>query len=514
MFFIFSSLESFWKHHPALLYALAMLIGVNSALSWNISFLLPIALMSAPLITSTTFLRKIVLSLFLMTGCFLYVSTNYLFPTLDPSGTMGSAVLEISSIASKTTHFGKQWSYRGYIQKFETLEGTVLARNIPYTLSIPKRDDLKRPLADKAYKVSGKLKELMPGYYVLNVDKDTPWYPVGGSWSLAEWRFQIKQTVIKYIREHLSDSRVSTFLAGIATGDFDDRTMFFEFGRFGLQHIMAISGFHFAIIAAILSLFLRVFISKRKATLTLIFLLSSYFLFLGSGSSIMRAWITILIVLCGSLIERRGSGLNSLGLAMIVILMMDPLLSQSIGFQFSFITTAAILMFFAGSDYVLQGIFKKRPLSHVIEMDQANQHGYCILTFMRQAVALTIAVNLIALPMTMYLFHKFPVHSLIYNLFFPFMVSLSMLFLIMGLALSMIIPPLGSAINTLNEKYTQFMLNFIYNMPTSLDVVWKIHNFPQEVLLIYLCAIFLAGVCFKHYLELNHEELQDVIPFC
>lgn len=499
------AITKFWQQHPALLYALAILLGIQMALAWHVIVLLPIAVLLVPMA------RQTLLAIALMIMSFFYVTAHYTFPQLPQEGIVGTAFIEITSVSSKTTHFGKQWSYRGTINRFLSSEGDLVARNVPYNLSISQKEDIKRPIADTSYKITAKLKELSAGYYSLNPISEDPWYPVNGTWSLAEWRFRAKQQVSQYIQDHLSSSQVATFLAGIATGDFDDRTMFFEFGRFGLQHIMAISGFHFAIIATILSGGLRLILSKKRATFFLIFLISSYFIFLGCGASIMRAWISILIVLFGYVLQRRGSGLNSLGIGMIAILFFDPLQCKSLGFQFSFITTAAILLFFPICDYLIQRLFKKRSLSKMLEMDKVNQHAYCLLSFFRQGLALTVAVNMIALPMTLHYFHKFPFLSLIYNLFFPFMVSISMLLLIVGIFFSLIIPPLGALVNALNQFYTQFMLNFIYNMPPSLDIVWRVPGVSSNFIIIYLTLVFTAGICLKHYLEEYKDTYQDFV---
>lgn len=506
---ILHAFETFWQRHPALLYALAILVGIAAALAWNSAYLVTMALLFLPCLLSPLRWRVLLAGLLLL-GAYFYARTTYQFPELGAEGETGKAHIEIASLSSRTSAFGKQWIYRGSIRRFENDQGVLLARNIPFTLSLSQKESIKRPLADHAYVVEGKIKEIIPGYYSLNVLKDSPWRPVEGSWSLAEWRYHIKQAVTNYIRDHISGEREATFLAGIATGDFDDRTMFYEFGRFGLQHIMAISGFHFAIIAAILSGLLRLIVSRKIATLFLIFLLSSYFVFLGSGSSIMRAWITILIVLFGYLIAKRGSGLNSLGIAMMAILFMDPLLCRSIGFQFSFITTAAILMFFSSSDLLMQKVFRKRSLSQMVVMDGVNQHGYCVLSFCRQALAMTIAVNLIALPMTFFHFQKFPLMSLIYNLFFPFLVSIAMLLLILGMLFSWV-PILGSVIHTANAYYSHFMLNFIYNMPASLDLIWRVQSISSEFLIVYLSVAFSGGIYLNYALEKYQEEQKDLV---
>lgn len=513
MTFLLEALRRFWKQHPALLYGIALLLGFSSAIDWNNALLMPISFILLPLFfpfdkrwreTGMRFLFFI--SLFFASFC--YAKTYYQFPTLPVEGVLGTASVKLTSLATKSTSFGKRWIYRGTLEGFTSENGS--ARHIPITLSLPQNSGINRPIANKAYRIRGRLKETSSGNFHLAVSKETPWYPEEGSWSFAEMRYQAKQKVRRYIFQKMGSQKVATFLAGIATGDFDDRLMSFEFGRFGLQHIMAISGFHFAIIALILSGLLRLFMNKRKTALLLIFLLSSYFVFLGTGPSIMRAWITILIALAGFFVEKRGSGLNSLGVALLLVLLNDPLIYRNMGFQFSFVTTAAILVFYPGFDLAMRFIFTKRPLSEVVEMDSLNQHGYCLLVFFRQALALTLAVNLIALPMTLFFFQKFPLMSLIYNLFFPFLVSISMVLLILGLFFSVGFPFLGDVIHTLNSYYTQFVLNFTYNMPTSLDFLWRVAPFSQELIIGYLTIAFLAGICLRYFLDQRDEALRDL----
>lgn len=515
---ITEAFQRFWKQHPAMLYGLALLLGFSSALNWNWGLLAPMIAMGLPLFFPASYRReglciRLALALLLLLGAFGFAKAYYQFPNLPLEGVPGTAHIKIASVSSKSSSFGKRWSYRGTLSAFEPeniSDNEIKPSQIPISVSLPQSIEITRPPANGAYRVYGRLKETAPGNYTFLVSKDTPWYPVEGSFSLAEWRFHAKQKVSSYIYSHIPGYRAATFLAGIATGDFDDRLMAFEFSRFGLQHIMAISGFHFAIIAAILSILLRLVLSKRKGTLFLIFLLSSYFVFLGCGPSIMRAWITILIALMSFIVEKRGLGVNSLGVALLAVLLMDPLLCRHMGFQFSFVTTAAILLFFPGFDLAMQWIFPKRPLSQMIEMDGLNQHGYCILTFFRQALALTAAVNIIALPMMLFYFQKFPLLSLVYNLFFPFLVSIAMLLLLLGLLFSLGIPLLGSAIHTLNGYYTQFVLNFTYNMPTSLDFTWRVPVFSLELLLFYLTFIFVTGIYLRYVLDHRQEQLQDL----
>lgn len=320
---------------------------------------------------------------------------------------------------------------------------------------------------------------------MLKLSPDEPWRPVLRSRSLAERRYQAKEALSAHIRSHFPNRRSAAFLSGILTGEFDDRLMLHEFGRFGLQHIMAISGFHFAIVAAIFTFLMRLFLEKRAAAFILIGLLTLYFIFLGYNPSIIRAYVAVTIMLIGSLWERQGTGLNSLGFALMLLLLYDPLLCLHIGFQYSFAATGAILLFFSPLETLLQKWFPKRFLGHLMETGWLNQHGYLLLSLLRQGMALGIAVNLVTVPMMLYHFHRFPWMSLLYNLFFPAMVSVSMLLLILGL----ISPFLSGVLHGLNGVYTSFMLDLTYTIPPALDLVLRVESFPIEVLAIYLTLL-------------------------
>lgn len=490
----FDALRHTGLYSPALYYGLAVLLGISTAFHGLLALLVPISLLA---FISSWDLKKLFLSFGLFLASFFYALFAFQIPQLEPEGALGTAHLEISALSAKTSHIGKQWLYKGTIRSFIVEEKNV-AKNILFTLSLPKKQDILRPLANQSYIIRAKLKKSDYGDYYLVIDKNEPWHPVKYSWSLAEFRYQAKQAVSRYIHSHIHNQRSATFLTGIATGNFDDRLMSFEFARFGLQHVMAISGFHFAILATILSFFLQLIVPQRIATLLLVFLLSSYFVFLGCGPSIMRAWVGCMIVLVGWLMQKQGNGLNSLGVGLILILFWDPLICTHLGFQLSFLTSAAILIFFPIMDYFLKQFFLSRSLGTMILENHFTQTGYLLLIFFRKAIALTLAVNLITLPMTLLFFQQFPLLSLLYNVFFPFMVSISILLLILGL-------------HSLNNWYTEFMLNFTYNLPPIFDVKIHYHNLSHEVIMVYLCLLFLVGIVCKHYLERKNELQQDLV---
>lgn len=502
---IANAFDLFWRHHPALLYALAALVGIHAALDFSLPLLIvPMLAIWVPLLCvkfkEMTPLKIRLFLAFVIVFCFyFYAKLIYTYPEMDKRGLEGVARIEISTLRQVSSFHGKSWKYSGTILSFVP-DGaqSSIACHIPYTLFVSGQN---HPEASSDYLIKGILKEWRPGYYIIKLKKGAEWIPVSGTWSFAEARLRMKQSVIEAIQKCIPEKRAAGFLAGIVTGEFDDGILSFEFSRFGLQHIMAISGFHFGIIASILGFFLQQIFSKNLRTTLLLIFLTFYFIFLGPACSIMRAWVTISIYLIGHLFDKRAFGLNSLGVALLALLLFEPISYRSLAFQFSVLTTASIILYVPIVTFFMEKVWSKRPFKEVISMNLLDQHGYTILGVFRQGLALCLSVNAAAFPLTLYYFHKFPLMSLVYNLFFPFLVSISVFLLIAGLASGFVFPFLGQAIHSLNTAYSGFILDFTYNMPTTVDYFYRVASFSSLQVVCYLTLLFSAGVFLHAYLK-------------
>ncbi|MBA3817145.1 MAG: ComEC/Rec2 family competence protein [Parachlamydiaceae bacterium] len=495
-----------WSGCPALLYGLTMFFGASLAIfdiHWLLVFLFA-GLLLFPIIYISSMRNEVILRIFLAAALgllsFTFTTHEYQIPRFNESWLNGKAQVTFSSVTHSKTSFGLLWTYKGTLHSFSEINSyreNSIAKNLPFTLSIPAKNNVARPSANYQYILQTRLKEVIPGNYSLSLSKGASWDPKKNVWAFAEWRFNAKTYLRQVIYSAIKDPHAAAFLGGLATGSMDDHQLSFELGRFGLQHLMAISGLHFAILASIAGFLLQLIFPHKISAFLLITLLSAYFLFLGPSPSVIRAWVSITVALMGTVLSKRSNGLNSLGVSLIVMTLIDPFALQNIGFQFSFAVTTAILVWFAPCEKMCQRFFAKRTLSELAEMGGFSQHGYCLLYFLRQALALAIAVNLVAFPMTLFHFHKFPLMSLIYNLFFPFLMSLSMLLLATGLFVSTIFPWLSDQIHAMNEYFTQFLLSFAFNLPKSFDVAFRMDEIHKEGLAIYLMLILALGLFLK-----------------
>jgi competence protein ComEC len=510
--FLFYLLLRFWSCHPALLYGIAFLLGLFAHFNGSVWLLFPCVSLWLPFVfigtfKSRRFLKPLALSLFTFFTAWFYAAVYYSFPSLPPQGEQGKAHIRIKNISLQATPFGQRWVYRCEIMQFLSERSPhFLALYLPCLISLPLDQTHRhpRPLANQEFWVAGKLMLSAQGAYLLKVSSKSVWHPIPDTGSIAERRYQWKKKASDWIESLYADPASGSFLAGLVTGEFDDFWMRQQFSRFGLQHLLAISGFHFAIIASFLSFVFRVFLPHGLRMIVLLFCLGMYCFFLGPQASILRAWLMCTFTLLGSLLDKQTTALNSLGMALLIILGYDPLLCQELGFQLSFTTTAAILLFYSPALAWMLTLFPKRDLSEALQMNGWSQHAYCMLAFLRQGFALTVAVNVFALPLTLYYFHQYPWMSLLYNLFFPFMASGSLCLLLLGGIFSFI-PYVGSTLHDVNDVYTFFLLQLTYQVPSEIDNYLTVEVFHSAWLIVFLCCVSLAGIIWKEKSAETHS---------
>lgn len=487
----------FWRGAPALLYGLAFLLGITFAIASSpLLALIPTLLLLGPLIATAAFQQFFIATLVLLSG-YVYTAAHHTLPTLPPEGVKGRALVKIHSLAKQSNLFAERWVYRVTLAPFISHDSALVLPSLPCLIALPVLDTLSlprsRPLAENDYFVDGTLVQTEGGTYRLKVSTKAVWTPIERTWSLAEQRYRWKEAVANWIEGNFPHVQAATFLAGLTTGDFDDHWMRQQFSRFGVQHLLAISGFHFAIVAAFLGLFLRLFLPLRPSLISLLVLLSFYCLFLGPQPSILRAYLMSALALSASLFEKQSSSLNLLGVALLVVLALNPLACCELGFQLSFATTFAILLFYSPSLEALSHLFPKRNLEEALKMHGSHRSAYCFLTFLRQGLALTLAVNAAALPLTLYSFEVYPWMSLLYNLFYPAMASLSLIMLLLGGAL-FFIPPVSTLIHTINDGYTTFLLQLATQIPSSLDHFLVVESLSPIWVICYLAVVSCIGI--------------------
>ncbi len=370
-------------------------------------------------------------------------------------------------------------------QKGLLLKGTFSNPSFSVPCSIYLRGE-ERPIANQSYVIQGVLQQRGPFDFVL---KAKEWKPLPNSWSLAEMRYQTKERFRKLLFAKLPSPKVATFLSSLTTGDVEERQLRYEFGRVGLQHILAISGFHFGILIAFFAFCLKLFLSRFQRILTLFILVSAYYIFVGSSPAVERSYLTALFYLLSQLFNRSTSGLNLLGCAMGVELICNPATANNIGFQLSFLSCFAILLFVPPLEKAISFLLPKRNAAEIQSLTLLSKHGYLLSSFFRKALSLTLAVNLILFPLLLFHFHQFPLLGFLYNLFFPFLVGISLFLLLSSLIFHLLFPPIANLLYSITNTLSSFLLDLTVNPPLAIDFSIRAANIPISLVILYLLGL-------------------------
>ncbi len=133
--------------------------------------------------------------------------------------------------------------------------------------------------------------------------------------------------------------------AGILIGlrDRVDRDIAAAFTTAGVSHIVAISGWNIAIVAAVVAALLRRRVGRRSRTTLTLTAIVAYTLFAGGSPSVVRAAVMAAVVLGARESGRAGAAAAALGWAVALLLLLDPATVSDAGFQLSVLATAGLI---------------------------------------------------------------------------------------------------------------------------------------------------------------------------
>lgn len=214
----------------------------------------------------------------------------------------------------------------------------------------------------------------------------------------AAWNHRIKNVL-----ETILPQKESALAEAMITGDRDDIDAGIEelYTRAGVTHILCISGLHMSLLAFYISVILRRILhqSQRKTAAATLCICMAFLFLTGFSPSSVRAVVMISLVCLGQMIYQRHEWLNSIALAALVILLVNPLYLWSAGFQLSFLSVLGI---YVGARVIPKGhtwygkIGEMMGISFfasLFGMPVAAYHFYYIST-------VSVLANLVILPLS------------------------------------------------------------------------------------------------------------------
>lgn len=168
------------------------------------------------------------------------------------------------------------------------------------------------------------------------------------------------------------------------------------FQRWGLSHLLAISGLHVGIIVALVYLLLIRFlgVTKEKARLIVLLFLPLYALFAGGQPSVWRASLmTVFVILLGTK-RIKVSRLDIVSIVFLLLIVANKYIIFHVGFQFSFAVTLGLILsakWFSSAHSNVEMIFQ---ISFIAQMMIVPLQMYYFYHFQ----PLSILLNVIIVP--------------------------------------------------------------------------------------------------------------------
>ncbi len=293
----------------------------------------------------------------------------------------------------------------------------------------------------------------------------------------------LRDRLLANIRERLNGEE-GALLAGICLGEKDgvsDATMA-AFRRAGLPHILVVSGLHLSIISAGVYGLLRFLLSHRRLAAAVTMATVVFFMALvGFTPSVVRAGVMCLVMLGGQLFTRRADGLNSMGIALMLLLAANPYCLLDVGLQLSFGAAGGVLCL-------------TKPL-------QERLYRLRLWKFVADGLAVTLAASLPILPLLGYYFGEVSVVSPLANLLAVACAGVVLVFGWIGTLLSLF-PPLAFVANGvlyLAGQLVRWLLLVAYTVgglsiaTVPIDRAWTILYLTGGCGLVILCLCKLKG---------------------
>ncbi len=136
--------------------------------------------------------------------------------------------------------------------------------------------------------------------------------------------------------------------AGLATAmaiglrDVVARDVSDDFRTSGLSHVVAISGWHIAMLGAVVAALLGG-LPRRPRSVLVVLAIAAYSLLAGAAPSILRAALMAAVVIAARESGRRGQAKAGLALTCLALLVLDPATVNDVGFELSAVATAGLL---------------------------------------------------------------------------------------------------------------------------------------------------------------------------
>jgi competence protein ComEC len=238
-------------------------------------------------------------------------------------------------------------------------------------------------------------------YYAFTNSKDIIRHLVPPHRKLIPRALIMREKIIDMFRERGITGERLALVAAITLGQKNmlEPDQKLNFIKAGVMHIMAVSGLH----AVILSLFVfnLLFFMKRRFNIAriiiTIFILWIFAFVTGLTPSVLRATLMFSFLQAGKLMKRPVNGINSVLASAFLLIIIRPSVIFDAGFLLSYSAVIYIISFYYGFYRII--LFKNWLMDKIW-----------------QSAVVTIVAQAGTLPLTIFLFNRFPVYFILANI--------------------------------------------------------------------------------------------------
>lgn len=284
------------------------------------------------------------------------------------------------------------------------------------------------------------------------------------------------------------------FLTSIFTGNNtlpnEHRSLY---NKLGISHILAISGFHIILIQSFLFfLFKRIYINKNIKQLIIVIAIFIYCILIGFPASAVRAFIFLIVNLIAVISYKSKIPIKTLAIAAIIILVINPIQILNIGFQFSFLATLGIMIFYP--------IFKDEKLKN---------------NNIKNKIYYIISANLLIFPLQIFYFKSYSLSVFISNI-----IAIPILILIIYLGIIFIFTNKIKILSFILSLVIDFLYNFEIYILKALDIIFEKFSInivfnKYEIISIYFFIIIITLIIYcknKIYKEVVIDFFIKILP--
>lgn len=264
------------------------------------------------------------------------------------------------------------------------------------------------------------------------------------------------------------------------------------FQKAGVVHILAISGFNVGIVAYATFLFLKMFpLGRRWHYILTILILVAYAVLTGGQPPVARATIMAVVFLAGFILEREPESINTLACAALLILFVNPVNLFDVGFQLSFVSVLAIIVFYPKCVSIFFKLQDKTA-----NTNKAVRAGMSVLKYIGQSFILSFCAYAGVAMMIVYYFELATPVAILANLA---VIPLSALIVILGIGLlltGLTLPAVTFLFADCIRVLLALMVKFVFLCVQIPGAYFHVPGVPLSVVICYyivLCVLLYFG---------------------